>query len=365
MKEIRKVLIILLTLFSLAVSLIWLRVQRTERMRFVKNMGVGINIGNSLDVKGLKKRKLNASTQEYETYWNNPPITAKLFHSIREAGFGTVRIPVSWGEHLDANGQIDPAWMARVVEVVDMAMEEGLYVILDLHHEAWLVPTEEAEEQVTETFCSLWTQIADTFKNYGDSLLFESMNEPRLAESSFEWNGGTEEMREVVNRLNQAFVDIVRASGEENKHRYLILPGYGHNKDQDALNAIRIPKDRRLIAAVHAYLPYSFTQQESGTDKWSEQKESDSSPIEDLMSFLNHTFIEKNIPVIITEFGCMNKNNPTDRQAWAKYYTWQAKKNNISLIWWDQGSTMKLFDRETGECVEPELVEILTSASGS
>lgn len=362
MKEIRKILMLLFVLLCLTTGLIRLKIQKTEGLRFVESMGAGINIGNSLDVRGLKAKRPDASIQEYEIYWKNPPITAKLLHSVKEAGFGTVRIPVSWGEHLDADGLIDPAWMSRVEEVVDMAMGEGLYVVLDLHHEDWLIPTEEEEGQVTKKLCSLWAQIANTFKNHGDMLLFESMNEIRLVGSPYEWSEGTEEMRAVVNRLNTAFVDTIRAAGGENKNRYLILPGYGHSSDPAALSAIQLPKDRRLIVSVHAYLPYSFTLQDPGTDQWSIRREKDTKSIRELMSTLKELFIDDGIPVLITEFGCADKNNPAQRQAWASYYTYQAKKNGIGFIWWDQGGDMKLFDRDTGICTQPELVEILNSS---
>lgn len=363
MKEIKKVLIILFALLCLTFSLIWLKIQKTEGIRFVKKMGMGINLGNSLDVKGLKERKPEASVLDFEIYWNNPPTTSKLVHSIKDSGFGSVRIPVSWGEHLDEDDIIDVQWMDRVKQVVDIAMDEGLYVILDLHHEYWIIPTEEEERRVKKTLCSVWAQIADTFKEYGEALLFESMNEPRLVDSPDEWNGGTPEMREVVNRLNEAFVNTIRSAGGENKNRYLIIPSYGHSSKQLALESIRLPKDRRLIVAVHAYLPYPFTLQDPGTDQWSSQKETDIAPIRDMMNLLKKTFLDNGVPVMITEFGCADKGNPDARKAWAKYYVYQARKNGIGLFWWDQGGDMKLFNRETGECVEPELVKILTSAS--
>lgn len=359
-KEIRRFLLIILMLGGGIAGLSWYRYQRDQGLRFAARMGAGINLGNSLDVVGLKERKPEASVRDYELYWNNPPISGMLLASLKSAGFGSVRIPVSWGEHLDSDGQIDPQWMDRVEHVVDLALAEDLFVVLNLHHETWLIPLEEKEEQVTEQFCFVWRQIADRFSDRGERLLFESMNEPRLEDSPLEWNGGNREMQQVVNRLNAAFVETVRNSGGENKKRYLILPGYGHNYSRKALDALELPGASRLMVAVHAYLPYQFALKEEGTDQWSEYREEDTEPVRELMEYLHVRFTSKGIPVLLTEFGCADRDNPRERMAWAGYYTYQARKNEVGYFWWDQGGDMQLFDRETGTCLEPELVRILT-----
>ena len=115
--------------------------ERQRRLREVAQMGEGINIGNSLDVVGLRKRKPQALPEEFEVYWGNPKMTPELFRAIAEKGFGTVRLPVSFAEHMDERGLVEPVWLERVEQVVDWALETGLYVIIDTHHEEWLVPT--------------------------------------------------------------------------------------------------------------------------------------------------------------------------------------------------------------------------------
>jgi endoglucanase len=329
-------------------------------LRFVKSMGSGINIGNTLDSTGVRERKEDATVEYYETYWSNPQITKKLISMIKVAGFGTVRIPVSWDEHMDEDGNVDNIWLDRVEEVVTYAIEEGLYVILDTHHESWLIPLPKTEEQTKERLCVLWQQIAQRFIDYPDKLLYEGMNEPRTIVSEDEWQGGTQEEREVVNRLNAAFLETVRKTGGNNSHRWLIITSYGGNHRAVTLKSLKIPKDENIIVAVHPYIPYSFTQDEDGTSKWSEQNKEDIEPIDELIDRLYNLYIKHDIPVILTEFGCIDKANPKDRLAWTQYYTEYAKNNKIGHIWWDDGKAYSLMDRKNYRWKEPQIVKVLT-----
>lgn len=334
------------------------RYQAGKGMRFVQRMNVGMNLGNSLDVVGVREYEPDASTGDYETYWGNPATTKEMIDAIAEKGFQMIRIPVSWGEHLDGQGNIEQVWMARVTEVVDWAVEDGLYVVLDLHHESWLVPSEEKEAQTTAQLCSLWEQIADNFKDYDEHLMFEGMNEPRLAGSPEEWTAGTPELRQVVNRLNGAFVETVRASGGENKKRWLLIPAYCTSARTEALEALEMPEDSRLIVAVHAYLPYTFTLDENGAEEWREDDPGDTEEITVMMETLDRLFLQKKIPVVITEFGCIEKEDESERMAWASYYLDAARERGIPCIWWDNGNESRIFDRNSLEWNE-ELTALL------
>lgn len=330
-----------------------------QKIGMVWEMGSGINLGNELDVKGLRERHPEATIEEFETYWGNPQVTRQAIHSIAQRGFGTVRVPVSWAEHMDENGVIDPAWMERVTEVVSQALEADLYVVLNTHHEDWLVPTERREAEVTEKLRFVWQQIAENFRDYGDHLLFEGMNEPRVVGSKEEWKGGTAETREVVNRLNAVFVETVRETGGANANRWLLIPSYAADYERVALEALKMPEDDRLIVSVHAYLPYGFALDEYGTDRWDAERESDTEKIDTLMEDLDELFLRKGIPVIITEFSCHDKDNERERREWAEYYKRAADRKRIPCIWWDNGKDSKLFDRCTGEWYHHDMVDIL------
>lgn len=353
--------IVALFLFVLfcAGELLFAAFQRNAGIRFAQQMGAGINLGNSLDVKKVKDHNPEADIEYFQTYWGNPLTTKEMIDAIAQKGFGTIRIPVSWGEHMDESGNVDKEWMSRVEEVVDWSLEAGMYVILDTHHEEWLMPTPEQEEKVTKKLCALWTQIADTFADRGENLLFEGMNEPRVRDSDEEWKGGSEETKQVVNRLNAAFVRTVREAGGENENRWLLIAPYGNSYEEHALADLEIPDDDRIMVAVHAYIPYSFTRDEDGEQEFDLDDSKECKKITDVMERLEQTFIKKGIPVIITEYGCNEKDDDEERRKWTAFYLEQAKASHIPCIWWDNGSDIQIFDREKQSWPWEELTDII------
>ncbi len=328
-------------------------------LRFAKKLGAGINVGNSLDATGLRNYNPSASDLEYETFWNDEPITRELFHAISDAGFQTVRIPVTWEDHLDAEGNIAEAWMARVEEVVKYALEEDLYVIINLHHEEWLDLKTEKEGEFSQQFLQLWKQIAKRFSSYDNRLIFESMNEPRLRDSEHEWDEGTPQLREIVNRLNEIFVRTVRETGGKNKERYLMISPYATNHEEKALEALKVP-GKRVIVSVHTYIPYDFCQNESGTKEWNAEEDESKEKILTVLENVDRYFLRKGIPVVFTEFGCKDKGNLEARKEWTEFFVSEAKKYGISYLWWDNGSDYALIDRKNNTWIWPELVTILT-----
>lgn len=329
-----------------------------RNLMFAAKLGSGINIGNSLDATGVKEYHPDAEEGEYETAWGNPPITPLLFQRVKKAGFSTVRIPVTWEEHLDEQGRISKAWMDRVQEVVDQALEEDLYVILNTHHEEWMNLEKEKEEWIEERFAFVWMQIAERFGEYEERLLFEGMNEPRLRNSKEEWGAGTSQLQEMVNRLNQVFVDTVRRSGKENRNRYLLICPYGSSSQEKAMEALKIP-DRRVMISVHMYEPYWFCQDEEGSGQWSAVSEKEKGQIEEAFQNMDRLFRRKGIPVLLTEFGCQEKGSTESREQWIAFYHRMAEKYGVGCIWWDNGSNYQLINRENGQIRYPSLVREL------
>ena len=144
----------------------------------VKEMGIGWNLGNTLDAY-TTNLSYYSSPQEAETCWGNPVTTKAMIDKIKQAGFKTIRIPVTWGPHMGPAPEykVADSWMNRVKEVVDYAISDGLYVILNVHHDSdWCTPTYNAEKNATVKLNKLWTQIANKFKNYDDHLIFETLN---------------------------------------------------------------------------------------------------------------------------------------------------------------------------------------------
>jgi len=308
--------------------------------QMVDDMGVGINIGNSLDsAKGA-----NAT----ETNWGKPVITRELLHGLKEHGFRTVRIPTTWTYKLGnaPDYTVNASWMNRVEEVVNYALDEGMYVILNTHHEGeHIIPNYNHKEQNAELINALWTQIATRFNKYGGNLIFEVLNEPREEGSPTEWSGGTEESRAVLNYYNQVALNAIRATGGNNSIRKVMLPTVAAAITDSALNGFVKPNDPNVILSVHAYSPYEFAMKDSGVNTWG--SEADKIAMDNQMKKLYDKFVSKGTPVIIGEFGTTNKGNLDSRIVHAKYYVKAARKYGITCVWWDNGTTA---DRQGEEC---------------
>lgn len=332
-----------------------------DSVEFATNLKFGWNLGNTLDATSF-----NGTAAEIS--WGMPKTTKEMIDFVREQGFTTIRIPVSWGIHtLGKNYVIDANWMKRVKEIVDWAIEDGFYVIINSHHDCdYYYPSEEKLENSLTYIECIWSQVAETFKDYDEHLIFESMNEPRLMGTSKEWWFSENDPEGIASitclrKLNQKFVDTVRASGGNNETRYLMVPSHAAAPETVLNKAFQAPADPagRILISVHAYTPYDFAGNENGYSKWDGSKESEFT----FMKRLDTKFIQKGYGVVIGEFGVTNKDNLDDRIAWAEAYTRTASGYGIPCIVWDNGQTgvgaenFGLIDRENLEVFFPELLE--------
>lgn len=330
-------------------------------MDLVKDMKIGWNLGNTLD---STSSKIGVNV---EMAWGNPKTTQEMIDTVIDQGFNVIRIPVSWGGQMGAAPEYNvlPAWMDRVQEVVDYAYNRGVYVIVNIHHEDWHFPSEENKDAAAEQLTALWTAIATRFRDYDEHLIFEGMNEPRKIGTAVEWNGGDQEGRDVVNYLDQVFVDAVRATGGNNTIRNLMVPGYAASSSDTALEGIVLPDDDHLIVSVHAYTPYDFALNTAGRSTW----DNDTKDIDHLMEKLDELFLSKGVPVIIGEFGAMNKDNEAERVEWAKYYVSKAREYGVPCVWWDNnafegdGENFGLFNRRELTFPYPDLLKALIDSA--
>ena len=339
----------------------------------VTAMQAGINIGNSLDAynhwdySGIYNGGL-----ESETVWGNPAVNKKLIASIRKKGFKTVRIPVTWHNHMDNNFNIDANWMARVKEVVNYAIDNDMYVILNMHHDNEFYDIEEAlasqsdYRQIEKRFVKAWSQIGNAFSGYDEHLIFESMNEPRHLDSELEWMGGTADERKIVNDLNAAFVKEIRSQGGNNLFRFLMIPDYAASSSYEAINGVVIPNDKRIILSIHAYAPYDLAMNGDGHTDFSA---SDKAELDSIFKLLDERFISRGVPVVIGEMGITDKNNPADRIAWTEYYVKNARKYGMTCIWWDNGQNgtgednFGIIDRSTGKFYNEKIADAFVKNS--
>lgn len=325
----------------------------------VGQMKIGWNLGNTLDALGM-------GTLDDEMAWGNPVTTRAMIEQVKAAGFNVMRVPVSWGLHLDNEYNIDKAWLARVREVVDYGIDNNMYVILNTHHEEWYMPRQSDADEDLRELERLWQQIAEEFKDYDERLLFEGVNEPRLRGDSLEW-WGTPEAREIVNRYAETFVRTVRATGGNNELRSLLVSPYAASSATENLQALKIPENAgNVIVSVHAYLPYDFALNVQGTASYYND-----GSVATLMSDIKRLFLDKGIPVIITEFGSVNKENEQDRIQCAVDFLNSAKTVGVPCCWWDNnarwgdGELFGLLDRSNGGWYFPTLMQTLIETAGA
>ncbi|MBO4878561.1 MAG: cellulase family glycosylhydrolase [Ruminococcus sp.] len=311
----------------------------------VDDMIVGWNLGNTLDSYDTGKTGLDT-----ETGWGNLKATPEMIQAIKTAGFNAVRIPVTWSEHMDG-ANIDSAWMDRVQEVVDYAYDRDLYVIVNMHHDdyIWFTPSEEKYDECSERLMGIWAQIADRFRDYGDRLLFEGMNEPRTIGSANEWMGGTSAERSVVNRYARDFVNTVRASGGNNAQRTLIVTTYGASAEEVATKDVIIPNDPHIVLSLHYYAPWKFCNGQSTSFGSSEKAE-----LSARFASIKNRFSGTGVPVLITEFGCVAGASDETRAEYYKHYVSTAKANGMKCFVWDNGTltgkdSFGIFNRGTLE----------------
>ncbi len=307
----------------------------------------------------------------FESLWNNPLTTKEMITAVKTAGFNAVRVPVTYFNHtVKDTWQVDKGWLDRVQEVVDYVVDQDMYCIIDMHNDggakAWLRVNTSDSDVVMDRYTTIWTQVANRFKNYDEHLLFQGFND--ITNKAENWGYPGSEDTEWVNRLNQTFVDTVRSTGSNNKQRCLLIMPYAGSPDPQILADLTVPKDSaadRLMVAVNSYYPADFswtleTADTSYTDVVDWGTPSDIAAIEEHFSALARTASSKGVPFVVSEFGTADKDNTVARVNHASYYISSARKHNIPCFWWDAGS---LLLRKSLTWSFPEIVDAMVNAS--
>lgn len=350
----KKVLCMLLTLLLLPVLPTTVSAEELTGMtatEIVAQMRIGWNLGNTFDATGGDPSDVYSQEQS----WGNPIVDEALIKRVKEAGFTTIRIPVTWYRHVadDGSYSINPAFMARIRAVVDLAYAEGMFVILNMHHEAWLntATMDKDYVQIGVQLSAMWKQIAAAFADYDQHLIFESMNEPRMAGTSIEWTGNRAGS-EAVNYLNQVFVDAIRTDAVGyNGERALMIPGYAASSTSTLMGAIEISMWRgaqaeNIVISVHCYNPYDFCLSDKMVNFDRNNKQHTSS-IDTVFSNIQRLFLDQGIPVVMGETGATNtQNNTVDRENWAYHVGMLSAAYGVPICIWDNGYN----DTSGGEC---------------
>ena len=348
----------------------------------VKNMGVGWNLGNTLDSNSGDINNMwiecftSRTPSDYETAWRQVITTPELIKMMKDAGFNAIRLPVTWYPHMEATfnsvkyvsstqtltpwdrtndpigTKIQKAWMQRVHEVVDYVISQGMYCILNIHHDtgsantAWLIASESDYAQQKDCFMAIWQQIAEDFKDYDEHLLFEGYNE--MLDPYRSWNFASFETPSrydntvatsaynAINSFAQSFVDVVRATGGNNSQRNLIVSTYSASSGagswnqhlQDPLKYMKRPNDEvenHIIFEVHSYLDIKDLNDTKNV-------------VNQMISALKSYLVAKGAPVIIGEWGTNVENGYAlyrqNMLSFARYFVEQTKANDIGTFYW-------------------------------
>jgi len=344
------------------ITSITVKAQLPTARQIAGNMGIGWNLGNTLEAIGG------------EDAWGAGHTSQQLIDSVKAAGFNTVRIPVAWFCHSDTTTSvIDKEWIARVKEVVDYCMKDDMYVILNIHWDkGWLENrVNKANQEIVNKRQRLyWTQIANYFKEYDEHLLFAGANEPNAHDST---------AMSVLLTYHQTFMDAVRATGGNNSSRTLIIQGPSTDIDNTNNLMNTLPVDKiadRIIAEIHYYTPYQFCLMDKDADwgkkfyYWGKANHSttdtdrnatwgEENDVEKNFGKMKAKFVNKGIPVIIGEFSAgKRKLSPPSNQAlhnasveyYYRYVVKSAVSKGLIPICWDV--PMGLFNRNTGALLD-------------
>ena len=328
----------------------------------VAEMGTGWNLGKTMDG--------HSGFTPNETLWQNDETTQALIDAVHDLGFNTVRIPVTWGTMInDEDYSINEKWISRVQDIVDYCIRQDMYVIINIHHDGadqsgWLRVGTDDLPALYEKFEGVWTTIANYFKDYDEHLIFESMNEVTGdTTTSVEYDTA------VIMNLNQIFVNVVRSSGSNNANRWLSVPGRYTNVEHmtNEKYGFDLPEDmveNRIFAAVH-YYDYSFGMEESMTKTEFDEAKVDA--IAEACEKLVTRFTSQGIPVIMGEYGAINKNNPKQRAYHNEVFNLLCKKAGVVPVYWDQGwydrsaepadYSFTLVDRKTYQSIDKEVTD--------
>lgn len=339
-------------------------------MELVRDMGIGINLGNTFDACGDWIAEWgDGSVQSYETAWGSPVITKDIIQGYADEGFGVLRIPTAWSNMMVQDGTytINPQWMERITEIVDWTLDTGMYAIVNIHWDnGWVNTFPDDKDECMKRFEIMWTQISGNFKNYGDRLMFEAQNEEFGWDSVWnKWagNDGKPESYQLVNEINQKFVDTVRKNGGNNDKRHLLISGYNTGIDVTCDPLFKMPYDPvgRCAISVHYYTPPGFAILEEDAD-WGKAistwgTEADYNELNTNLDMMKTNFIDKGIPVIIGEYGCPIKNKEPEsvRRFLSSVCEAAYKRQMCPVLWdtpgghYDREETHQLNDRELRE----------------
>lgn len=340
--------------------------KKLTAIELTEKMGNGINLGNTLEATRRWNSPTNLPATRYEQQWGQPVTKPEIMKAYKEAGFNSVRIPVAWTNMMAFEKDdyiISPALLDRVEQVVNYALDAGLYVIINDHwdNQWWGMfgsVDKEHRKKAIVLYKSLWTQVANRFKNYDERLIFEGANEElghRLNDDTAlskgrKGNLSEYECYEATNQINQCFVDVVRSTGGNNKDRFLLIAGFNTDIDKTSERDFKMPSDtanQRLLVSVHYYTPSTYCILNEDAS-WGKCKNSWGTPADiklmDSYFAKMKKFVDQGYGVIIGEYGVTKTKDGKMKEGmiqWIENILDNCDKYNYVPMLWDCNTFFK------------------------
>lgn len=334
-------------------------------------MGNGTNLGNTMEAYGRSEIGLTADVSSYETIWGQPITTQDMITGMKKAGFDSLRVPIAWTNTMDfENGDytINKAYLDRVEEIVNYALKADMYVIINDHWDGgwWGMfgsESQDTRDKAMTLYTSMWSQVAERFKDYSYKVIFESANEElgnRLNDKDIARDSGTlseDECYEMTNVINQKFVDLIRGTSGNNAQRFLLIAGYNTDIEKTIDDRYSMPTDTakdKLLVSVHYYTPWSYCGT-SGMASWG--TEGHYNTMNDLLESMTK-FTDQGYGVVFGEYAVLTKSDGS-----IKNNTLEFTKNfldncdaygYVPMLW----DTNAFFIRESGKIIDASLSQL-------
>jgi aryl-phospho-beta-D-glucosidase BglC (GH1 family) len=331
-----------------------------------KRLGKGINFSNSWESPDPGNGCLDSCL--------NNPIRNEDFLIVKEAGFNSIRIPVRWARTASNEFPftIEPARMEGVKRHAQMAIDLGMPVIINVHHDTELDTSTGFQQAFQELkFTGIWIQIADAFKDFPDDMLvFEIFNEPH------------DQITDDI--LNELFATVYNIIREKNPGKTITFNPNGYGSFNN-MNKMKLPKDGNLIITGHYYQPITFTHQGHGNScgdtTWG-------TPPDKLTLKRNfQAFVDTakkyfpslnggHIPLNTGEFGVSNNNSEThcdkglvlpsdeEKAKWVQAVVEASEAAGMSWHYWGfkGAGGFEVYNKATGEWYQPVLKALIPNS---
>jgi endoglucanase len=283
----------------------------------------------------------------YDPYWTDESkrrFQWRHFTEIRRGGFDFVRLNLQAFRHMDAQNRLDPAWLAKLDDVVRHAEGAGLGVIVDEHD---FNACSQDLDLCRTRLSAFWQQVAPRFAKAPRNIAFELLNEPHDKLNGEPWNVLFAQELAIVRQTNPTRIVVV---------------GPTHWNSLKDLPLLKLPADPNLLVTFHYYEPFHFTHQGAG---WVEETknlhgitwgtDADRAALRKHFDEVGAWSAANRRPILLGEFGAYDKSGtPTDlRVAYTSTVRCEAERRGFGWAYWQFEGDFIVWDMAANGWVKP------------